>query len=50
MFEESFTIPLHKFNLSLILSQSKIENVEDTVVVTIGTERILMLDNHGQVV
>ena len=34
VFEESFTIPLHKFNLSLILSQSKIENVEDTVVVS----------------
>ena len=24
--------------------------LEDTVVVTIGTERILLLDNHGQVV
>ena len=34
VFEESFTIPLHKFNLSLILSQSKIENVEDTVVIS----------------
>ena len=34
VFEESFTIPLHKFNLILILSQSKIENVEDTVVVS----------------
>lgn len=34
VFEESFTIPLHKFNLSLILSQTKIENVEDTVVVS----------------
>ena len=34
VFEESFTIPLHKFNLCLILSPSKIENVEDTVVVS----------------
>ena len=34
VFEESFTIPLHKFNLCLILSPSKILNVEDTVVVS----------------
>jgi hypothetical protein len=34
IFEETFTIPLHKFNLSLILSHSKIENIEETVVVS----------------
>jgi hypothetical protein len=34
VFEETFTIPLHKFNMSLILSQTKIENVEETVVVS----------------
>ena len=32
VFEETFTIPLHKFNLGLILSQTKIEKVEETVV------------------
>ena len=36
------------------LSYNKVTEViydplEDTVVVTIGTERILLLDNHGQV-
>jgi hypothetical protein len=33
VFEETFTIPLHKFNLSLILSQTKIENVEETIII-----------------
>lgn len=33
VFEETFTIPLHKFNLGLILSQTNIEKIEETVVV-----------------
>ena len=32
-FEDTFTIPLHKFNLNLILSQTKIENIEETIIV-----------------
>ena len=32
-FEDSFTIPLHKFNLNLILSQTKIVNIEETIII-----------------
>ena len=33
IFEDTFTIPLHKFNLNLILSQTKIQNIEETLIV-----------------
>jgi len=33
LFEDTFTIPLHKFNLNLILSQTKIQNMEETVII-----------------
>jgi len=32
-YEDSFTIPFHKFNMNLILMQTKIENIEETVIV-----------------
>ena len=32
-FEDTFTIPLHRFNLNLILSQTKIQNIEETVII-----------------
>ena len=33
IFEDTFTIPLHKFNLNLILSQTKVHNIEETLIV-----------------
>ena len=33
VFEDTFTIPLHKFNLNLILSQTKIANIEETIII-----------------
>ena len=33
IFEDTFTIPLHKFNLNLILSQTKVLNIEETLIV-----------------
>merc|ERR1712013_890256 len=33
VFEATFTIPLHKFNLNLILSQTKIANIEETIII-----------------
>ena len=32
LFEDTFTIPLHKFNLNLILSQTKVHNIEETII------------------
>ena len=32
-FEDTFTIPLHKFNLNLILSQTKIKKIDETVII-----------------
>jgi hypothetical protein len=34
VFEDTFTIPLHKFNLNLILSQTKNFNIEETVILS----------------
>ena len=33
IFEDTFTIPLHKFNLNLILSQTRVQNVQETLIV-----------------
>jgi len=33
VFEDTFTIPLHKFNMNLILSQAKVINVDETIII-----------------
>ena len=39
LFEDTFTIPLHKFNLNLILSQTKVHNIEETVILERSIQR-----------
>ena len=40
LFEDTFTIPLHKFNLNLILSQTKVHNIEETVILERSIQRL----------
>ena len=39
LFEDTFTIPLHKFNLNLILSQTKVHNIEETIILERSIQR-----------
>ena len=49
IFEDSFTIPLHKFNLNLILSQTKVQNIEETVIVERSIQRLKQNENHVEI-
>ena len=40
LFEDTFTIPLHKFNLNLILSHTKVHDIEETVILERSIQRL----------
>ena len=44
IFEDTFTIPLHKFNLNLILSQTKVHNIDETVILGRSVQRLKQND------
>merc|ERR1712029_1124135 len=45
LYEDTFTIPLHKFNLNLILSQTKIQNIQETVIIERNIQRMNQKEN-----
>lgn len=45
LYEDTFTIPLHKFNLNLILSQTKIQNIQETVIIERNIQRMKQKEN-----
>ena len=49
LFEDTFTIPLHKFNLNLILSQTKVHNIEETVITDRNIQRHKLKDDTVEI-
>ena len=49
MFEDTFTIPLHKFNLNLILSHTKIQNVNETVIMERSIKRLKQKEHVAEI-